>query len=153
MVIGNGLFNVRVLLKKQLVPSERRQLHLIQNSFVQADNVPFQVFSLVRFKTRKSIVDLFQLSSVEFNDSGIGNAFDGERGGYTVVNGGEIADPPVLDGKLQRVFFPFLVGAKRTKAPIHDKIGFVHHLTLLDQYISFGHLPLCGNGMDVFLRV
>jgi len=153
VIIGDGLFNVRVLLKKQLVPSERRQLHLIQDSFVQADNVPFQVFSLVRFKRRKSIVDLFQLPSVEFDDSGIGNAFYGERGGYSIVNGGEITDPPVSDGKLQRVFFSFFVGAKRTKAPIHDKIGFVHHLTLLDQYISLGHLPLCGDGMDVFLRV
>jgi hypothetical protein len=113
--------------------------------------MPFQVFSLVRLKLRKTIVNLFQLSSVEFNDSGIGDAFHGERRGYMSVNGRKITDPPVFYGELQGVFLPFLVGAKGTKAPAQNKIGFVHHLTCLNEKISFGHLPLFGDRMDVLL--
>jgi hypothetical protein len=89
--------------------------------------------------------------SVELNDGGISDALNGKGSRHMVVNGRKITDPPVFYGELQGVFLPFLVGAKGTKAPAQNKIGFVHHLTCLNEKISFGHLPLFGDRMDVLL--
>ena len=153
MVIGNGLFNVWILLQKQPVSVQRCQLQLIQDSFVQADDVSLEVFSLIRLKLGKLNEDLFQLMSVELNDGGISDALNGKGSRHMVVNGRKITDPPVFDRKLQCVFLAFLVDAKRTKAPVLHKEGLVHGLAFLDQNISLGYRFFVGNRMDVCLGI
>ena len=151
MVIGNGLFNVWILLQKQPVSVQRCQLQLIQDSFVQADDVSLEVFSLIRFKLGKLNEDLFQLMSVELNDGGISDALNGKGSRHMVVNGRKITDPPVFYRKLQRVFFAFLIDAKGTQAAAHHEECLVDRLAFLNQDVPLGNCPFFGNGMDVFL--